>query len=88
MRERALAAHDHPMAGCQLELGAGKTFPSIDVYSKGYCFRFDADFHLNRAISYPWLGGAGTKLSYCNGEIQTASSNITLYMVWACERPR
>ncbi len=33
--------------------------------------------------SYPQLDRAGTKLSYCNGEIGAGSSNITPYMVWA-----
>jgi hypothetical protein len=75
------------VAGRQLELGAGQASRSIDVYSQGSGFHFDADFRLNHAISYPWLDGAGTKLSYCNGEIQAASSNITLYIVDCYEKP-
>lgn len=39
-------------------------------------------------IPHPRLDRAGTKLSYCNGEIGAGSSNITPYMVWACKRPR
>src|SRR5271168_5313763 len=38
--------------------------------------------------SQPRLERAGTKLSYCNGEIGAGSSNITPYMVWACKGPR
>ena len=38
--------------------------------------------------SHPGLDRAGTNLSYCNGEIRVASSNITLYVVWAGIRPR
>ena len=38
--------------------------------------------------SHPWLDRAGTNLSYCNGEIRVASSNITPYIVWAWIRPR
>lgn len=38
--------------------------------------------------SHPRLGRVGTKLSYCNGEIGPGSSNITLYIVWGCGRPR
>src|ERR1700753_4116719 len=37
--------------------------------------------------SRPRLGRAHTKLSYCNGEIQAASSNITLYVVGPYELP-
>jgi hypothetical protein len=32
---------------------------------------------------HPRLDRAGTKLSYCNGEIAAGSRNITLYIVWA-----
>jgi len=32
--------------------------------------------------SHPGLERVGTKLSYCNGEIDAGSSNITLYIVW------
>src|SRR5260370_36549117 len=39
-------------------------------------------------VSHPRLDRAGTKLSYCNGEIGAGASNITPYMVWPYERPR
>src|SRR5271168_483819 len=41
-----------------------------------------------RRHSQPRLDRAGTKLSYCNGEIGAGSSNITPYMVWPYGRPR
>ena len=37
---------------------------------------------------HPRLVRAGTKLSYCNGEIGAGSRNITPYIVWGYERPR
>ncbi len=50
--------------------------------------QFDACRITSERHSHPRLDRAGTKLSYCNGEIGAGSSNITPYMVWAYERPR
>jgi hypothetical protein len=46
------------------------------------------EFDAYRTNSHPRLDRAGTKLSYCNGEIGAGSRNITPYMVWAYKGPR
>jgi hypothetical protein len=48
---------------------------------------FDAGWTTSWRHCSPLAGWASTKLSYCNGEIGAGSSNITPYMVWACEGP-
>jgi hypothetical protein len=58
------------------------------VYQRDSPRRFDACRTVSGRHSHPRLDRAGTKLSYCNGEIGAGSSNITPYMVWACKRPR
>jgi len=55
------------------------------VYQEDSSSALDAFRHLWRTFLakryHPKLDEVGTNLSYCNGEIQPASSNITLYIV-------